>query len=281
MADPKLRTYNAALAIIHLVLGVGFAMYFAKLNAQYGNRPIQGLELSMRDHKLTIAPNNQNVVTGTWSSEAAETLDIGAVQKLLVAFFFITAAFHLNYYLTFDGQYSDMIANSNNYLRWVEYSISSSMMLLVIALLSGLKDRNTYVMIVATNIAMIYTGQVIEEKLQRGEDWRAPMAVGFMLMLAEWSVVIRDFNKRLDEVNTFAAANPSLSNGRVIPSWLRLMVWVLFTFFATFGFISLYGAYSGTSYENVEKLYLLFSLLAKATLGFFLAYGLGIRQERA
>ena len=57
------------------------------------------------------------------------------------------------------------------------------------------------------------------------------------------------------------------------------MIYTLFLFFSSFGFISLYGAYSGTSYENVEKLYLIFSLAAKATLGFFMAYGTGRRQQ--
>jgi len=282
MVSTELRTYNAGLAIIHLVLGVGFSMYFAKLNNQYGDAPVQGLELTMREHHLTIAPGpgvNAPIV-GTWSSQLANTLKIKDLQKMLVSFFFITAAFHLYYYMTFDGKYSDMINNGNNYMRWVEYSITSSLMLLVIAFLSGVKSKEIFGSIVATNIAMIYTGQVIEENVRDGKSWVAPMLVGFMLLISEFMIIIKDFNKRLDEVNTFARAYPARANGRTIPSWLRYMIFVLFAFFGCFGFISVYGAYSGTNFENVEKLYLLFSLLAKATLGFFMAYGLGVRQDR-
>ena len=127
---------------------------------------------------------------------------------------------------------------------------------------------------------MIYTGQVVEDNIRNGKSWIPPMMVGFMLLIAEFSIIIKDFQDRLNEVSEFTTSYPNLSSGRTIPSWLKYMIYVLFAFFSCFGFISLYGAYSGTSYENVEKLYLLFSLAAKATLGFFMAYGLGIRQER-
>jgi hypothetical protein len=280
MVDPKLRAYNAGLAVTHLVLGIGFSMYFAHINKKFAGQEVQGLELSLRTHSLTIAPDANNVVRGTWSSKLLDTLDLSLIQRLLVGFFFVTAAFHLYYAASFDGRYGEMIERGNNYVRWIEYSISSTMMLYVIALLSGVKDKHIYQTIFATNIAMIYTGQVVEDNIREGKSWVAPMAVGFMLLIAEFSIIIRDFNARLEEVDTFSRAYPERSNGRTIPSWLKYMVFVLFAFFSCFGFISLYGAYSGAPYENVEKLYLLFSLAAKATLGFFLAYGLGIRQER-
>jgi hypothetical protein len=197
----------------------------------------------------------------------------------LVGFFLVTAAFHLIYYTTHDGLYTKMINTGNNYLRWVEYSISSTMMLYIIALISGVKDDNIYKSIFAMNVAMIYTGQVVEEKLQRGENWYAPMFVGFMLLMAEFGVIVRDFQSRISDIKTFSDANPSLFNGRTIPDWVKYMIWILFIFFASFGFISLYGAYSGVEYERVEELYLLFSLLAKATLAGFIAYGTSRRQQ--
>ena len=128
------------------------------------------------------------------------------------------------------------------------------------------------------NVAMIYTGQVVEEKIQRGENWYAPMFMGFMLLMTEFTIIVRDFQSRISDIKTFTDANPSLTNGRTIPDWIKYMVWILFLFFSSFGFISLYGAYSGVAYENVERLYLLFSLLAKATLAGFIAYGTSRRQ---
>jgi hypothetical protein len=275
----QLKRYNAVLAIIHLVLAVGFMMYFQRINSLYPNDPIQGIELSIRNHNLELTANQQNQVSGQWVSRQSQIIPIKTVQQLLVGFFLVTAAFHLIYYTTHDGLYTKMINTGNNYLRWVEYSISSTMMLYIIALISGVKDDNIYKSIFAMNVAMIYTGQVVEEKLQRGENWYAPMFVGFMLLMAEFGVIVRDFQSRISDIKTFSDANPSLFNERTIPDWVKYMIWILFIFFASFGFISLYGAYSGVEYERVEELYLLFSLLAKATLAGFIAYGTSRRQQ--
>jgi hypothetical protein len=279
MVSAKLKTYNLILAIIHFVLALSFKAYFSYLNNKYPNTTVQGVELSVRNHVLNIAPDNQSNIVGTWTSKREVEVPIETVQNLLMGFFLVTGAFHLYYYTQHDGNYSKMINNGNNYVRWIEYSISSTMMLYIIAYVSGVKDANVYKSIFSMNIAMIYTGQVVEENIREGKNWYLPMAVGFMLMIAEFAIIIRDFNQRLDDVNKFTTTYPNLTNGRSIPSWLRLMIYVLFLFFSSFGFISLYGAYSGTNYENVEKLYLLFSLLAKATLGAFIAYGTGQRQE--
>ena len=279
MVSAKLKTYNLILAIIHFVLALSFKAYFIYLNNKYPNTTVQGVELSVRNHVLNIAPDNQGTVVGTWTSKREVEVPIETVQNLLMGFFLVTGAFHLYYYTQHDGNYSKMINNGNNYVRWIEYSISSTMMLYIIAYVSGVKDSHVYKSIFSMNIAMIYTGQVVEENIREGKNWYLPMAVGFMLMIAEFAIIIRDFNQRLDDVNKFTTTYPNLTNGRSIPSWLRLMIYVLFLFFSSFGFISLYGAYSGTKYENVEKLYLLFSLLAKATLGAFIAYGTGQRQE--
>ena len=276
-----LRRYNAALAIIHLVLAIGFMMYFQQVNSLYPNDPIQGVELSLRNHNLELTVNQQNQVSGQWVSRQTQVVSIKSLQKLLVGFFLVTAAFHMIYYTTDTkgGLYPEMISTGNNYLRWVEYSISSTMMLYIIAMITGVKDDNVYKSIFAMNVAMIYTGQIVEEKIQKGENWYVPMFMGFMLLMAEFTIIVRDFQSRISDIKTFRDANPSLGNGRMIPNWIKYMVWVLFLFFSSFGFISLYGAYSGIAYEKVEALYLLFSLLAKATLAGFIAYGTSRRQE--
>jgi hypothetical protein len=278
LENVSLKQMNAVLAIIHAALAIGFLGYFQRINEQYPNDAIQGVELSIRNHHLELNLNQQNQVSGQWVSRLVQNVPIQTVQNLLVGFFLVTAAFHTIYYVKDDTLYADMIMAGNNYLRWVEYAISSTMMLYIIAYISGVKDDNIYKSIFAMNIAMIYTGQVVEEKMQRGESWYTPMAIGFLLLMAEFLIIVRDFQSRIADVKAFTDANPSVTNGRTIPDWIKYMVWVLFLFFSSFGFISLYGAYSGIRYESIEKLYLIFSLLAKATLAGFIAYGTSRRQ---
>lgn len=275
---PTLKDYNLGLCILHLVLGIGFAIYFAKVNKDHPNDPLQGVELSTRNHNFTLTFDNQDIPQTSWESKPVKIVSIKVVQNLLVGFFFVTAAFHLVYALTNEGLYRKMISDGNNYLRWIEYSISSTMMLYIIALVSGVKDSNVYRMLFATNIAMVYTGQVIEEKVKEGKDWYPPMMVGFMLLLVEFSIIIKDFRSRMNDIDVSSKLVPSIFGGRTIPKWIQYMVFVLFFFFSSFGFISLVGAYSNMKYETVESIYLLFSLLAKATLAGFIGYGTSQRQ---
>jgi hypothetical protein len=269
----NVKQYNLILAIIHLALGIGFSVYFKKMNDEYPNDAIKGVELSIREHNLEW---NSVRETPVWASYTEKSVSIHTVQYLLVGFFFITAIFHAIYYFTNDGLYTQLIQNQNNYLRWIEYSITSTMMLYVIALISGVKDVNVYRSIFIINIAMIYTGQLVEEKLIKGEDWRIPMILGFALLVVEFLIIVFEFQSRMNNVERIAKA---VGEGKTIPDWIKYMIWILFLFFSSFGFISLYGAYSNSPYESVEKLYLLFSLLAKATLAGFIAYGTSQRQK--
>jgi hypothetical protein len=74
-------------------------------------------------------------------------------------------------------------------------------------------------------------------------------------------------------------ANSIVVGAARMPSWIRYMIIVLFIMFSCFGFVSLYGAASGASFESVEKIYIILSFVAKATLGVFIAYGTGQRQR--
>jgi hypothetical protein len=209
---------------------------------------------------------------------------------MLIAFFVITGSFHLYYYLgnnelkegespTWRTGYTYVIKNQNNFFRWIEYSITATLMLYVIAYTSGVKDTNVYLLLYATNIAMIALGQQVEVAVRDGGDWITPMVTSFLLLFAEFSIIARSFWQRLGQVNAFLEENPSFSNGRRIPSWLNAMIIVLFLFFSCFGFLSLYASIRGTPYETVEKGYIILSFAAKATLGMFIAYGTSQRQQ--
>jgi hypothetical protein len=302
---PSLNSLNLSAAIMHFVLAIGFSIYFAVLNNKYPNQPIQGVELSMRDHVLelnditdgscessdtTYCDSSGNGIVSEWKSKVTANVDIKVIQGLLVSFFFITGSFHLFYYLgngnpedepTWRNGYSRAIKNSNNFYRWIEYSMTATMMLYIIAYTSGVKDTNIYLLLFATNVTMISLGQTIEVAIRDGKDWKLPMFTSFLLLIMEFVVIIRSFWQRLSQVNSFLTTStlPSMTNGRTIPSWLNVMIIILFVFFACFGFVSLYGAYANTKYESLEKTYIILSFVAKATLGAFIAYGTAQRQQ--
>ncbi len=288
-----LKKMNLGAAVLHFVLAIGFGSYFLILNNKYPNDPVEGVELSMRDHALEFSAEDVEgaTVTATWVSKETRVVDIKTLQGMLISFFLITGCFHLFYFLangeiekgketSFNNEYTRVIANGNNFYRWIEYCITSTLMLYIIALSSGVKDTNIYNLIFATNIAMITQGQMVEVAIRDGGDWKTPIITSFLLLFSEFFVIIRDFRNRLNQVDSFLASHPNLANGVRLPKWLAFMIIILFIFFSCFGFISLWGAFNKEKYEQVEYLYILFSFIAKATLGFFLAYGLSQRQSR-
>jgi len=283
-----LKTYNQILSVLHAGLGTGFGLYFNNLNKKYKDQPAMGIDTVYRSHQESYSLENNNLVQ-SWSSVPVESPTINAVQQLISLFFYITSGFHAYYAANVNGQYEKLIQNKNNWVRWIEYSITSTIMLYIIAILSGVKDENVYQSIFAINIAMIHTGQLVEEYANENvvflgktvPKWTIPMVLGFVLLLTEFNIIIKNFNKRIGTLDNFLKANkddPFFKDFQ-FPNWIKYTIFSLFAFFSSFGFISLYGVTTKQSYERTEKLYLLFSALSKATLGSFVAYGLGRRQN--
>lgn len=273
----SLKIYNATASALHFGLGTFFSIYFLSINSTNPNNPTQGIELSLREHSLnfSIDPSNNTVVNTYWTSNEIANPSIQTVQSLIVSYFFITSGFHAFY--ASSEMYDRMIYKSNNYMRWIEYSITSTIMLYVIALLCNVKDTNIYYMIGATNVVMIAQGQAIETAIRDGGDWVTPMISGFVLLVAEFIAIVRNYIQRLNEARSFSKENPTATLQNV-PGWIAYMIIVIFAFFSCFGFVSLLGASLGLEYELIEKIYIVLSFLAKATLGFFVGFGITQRQ---
>lgn len=298
----ELKYLNLAAGIFHIILGIAFSSYFTSINNKYANQPVRGVELSMRSHGINFQVQNTgcaptdsncdssgNIITSGWVSNQDNNVDIKWVHGMLCIFFFITGAFHLFYayseaYGGETGLYRTAISNKNNYFRWIEYSITSTLMLYVIALISGVKDSNVYIMLTMNNVAMIYMGQLIETMVQDQQNpylWIIPMVISWGLLISEWRVIIRDFQARIKQVSDFVNSRSSSSaNTANIPNWIKYTVFILAFFFICFGFISLAGClFYKDQYDSIEYAYIIASFAAKATLGGFIAYGTGQRQQ--
>lgn len=281
----NLQNLNLLACVTHFVLAIGFLCWFIYLNNKYPNDPVKGIELSLREHVLELSAVDDNSdITAAWLSNMTTDVNVKNIQYLLVGFFVITGCFHLFYYLSGkkkDGAYNQVIQNQNNYFRWIEYSITSTIMLFIIAMTSGVKDMNIYYSILVSNLVMIMLGQTVETAVRDKKDWKTPMIGAFLLLVTNFFIIIRNLWQRLDQVNQFLTDHPNNVNvdGKTIPSWIKYMVFVMFFFYASFGFLSLYGAYTGKEYPIIEKGYIILSLVSKAQLGAFIAYGLGQRQQ--
>ena len=104
-------------------------------------------------------------------------------------FLFLSAAFH--WLVAAPGVFGRYIAGleaSHNYFRWAEYSLSSSVMIVLIAMLTGISDIAALIGLFAANAAMIFFGAV-QERYERpgGSLW--PFWLGCVVGIAPWLAI--------------------------------------------------------------------------------------------
>jgi len=258
-----LQKYNMILFIVHLVLMLVFIFYFRRV-LKSDSTPSQ-INLTLYEHIFTFDPNAETFTPGNREAFAFKE---STVSNMIISFFGITAAFHLFYALNPNNLYLAAVKNGNNYFRWIEYSITATMMLVIIAVLSGVKDVQNYFLLVSSAFAMIWTGQWYEtgDKSNRFVS----LIVGFVLLAGAFQVILSAFRKRIAEAR---------SAGFNLPAWLWMTVIILFIFYASFGFVPIAQSTFGGNYRTYEKTYLTLSLASKASLGILVAYGFGQRSQ--
>ncbi|MEZ5341468.1 MAG: heliorhodopsin HeR [Acidimicrobiales bacterium] len=85
-------------------------------------------------------------------------------------FLFLAAFDHIAMALPgINGWYERSLRQGRNYARWAEYSISASLMVVLIAMLVGITDLYALVGIFAANSAMILFGLLMEQANPPGQ----------------------------------------------------------------------------------------------------------------
>lgn len=70
--------------------------------------------------------------------------------------------------------YEGLLERRANYARWIEYSVSASIMIVLIAMFTGIRDIAALLGLFAANSAMILFGLLMERQQQTGRaDWSA------------------------------------------------------------------------------------------------------------
>ena len=120
---------------------------------------------------------------------APTTLFDVSVAWGVALFLFLSAGFH--WLVSAPGVFGRYIAGlerQHNYFRWAEYSLSSSIMIVLIAMLTGISDIAALIAIFAANAAMIFFGAV-QERYEKpgGSLW--PFWMGCIVGIAPWLAV--------------------------------------------------------------------------------------------
>jgi uncharacterized membrane protein len=256
----SLRRFNIIMGAIHLFQGVMMI--------------ILGLTLSqLGDFKLRIF---QNYLVFVETAPGEGYLDFAREQIFTLPFFVLVASFLLISALAhglislprkLNNMYNEDLSKGINRLRWFEYALSSSVMIVLIAYLFGVWDIASLVLIFLVNASMNLFGLVMEQlNSGRSKDeiiW-GPFIWGTIAGLAPWIAIILYM--------TGASAEATAQT----PWFVWAIVGTYFIAFNTFPvnmILQYLGKGKWMNYMYGERGYIVLSLVAKSVLAWLVLVG--------
>ena len=138
------------------------------------------------DFTLPIVARYMSGPPGTTFAEPITVLDT-PVGLTVAIFLGLSAFFHfLVASPQFFGRYSAGLTQNRNYFRWVEYSVSSSVMIVLIAQICGVSDVVAIISIFGVNASMILFGWLQEKYETPGNGGWVPFIFGCIAGIVPW-----------------------------------------------------------------------------------------------
>ncbi|MFT4596358.1 MAG: hypothetical protein ACI9TF_000603 [Paracrocinitomix sp.] len=238
----KLRRFNIIMGGFHLISGV--------LMIVLGN-----------DFKLNVSTFNLNGPPGTPLEDGTLESIFGVPLAWATASFLLLSAFFHFLIASPAGhaRYCQELARGRNRFRWVEYALSSTLMMILISLVTGITDLAALIAIAAVNVSMILFGWIMEMvNMPDGSTWWTPFWFGCIAGTGPWLAIA-----------TYIAVNVSREGSEGPPGFVYGILFSLFFFFNTFA-INQWLQYrrigKWADYLHGERTYIVLSLVAKSVL---------------
>ena len=234
----SLRRWNIGVGIAHLVQG----MFILALSNGFAI-PVEG--------KVQSGP------PGTPLTIDKVFFDL-RFSVAIALFLFLAAADHLLMAMPgISNWYEANLRRGVNYARWIEYSVSASLMIILIAMLPGITNLYALIGLFAINAAMILFGLLMEQvnEPDRPVNWW-PFIFGCLAAIVPWIAIT-------------IALITSESEGGGVPGFVYGIFVSLFLLFNCFG-LNQWLQYRRrgrfANYLYGEKVYIVLSLVAKSAL---------------
>lgn len=187
---------------------------------------------------------------------AADLFDL-RIDLIVAVFLALAAADHLVVGTAARGWYERHIEEGQNPARWYEYSISASLMIVLIAMLTGVTNVVALLAIFGVNAAMILFGLVMERMNANREkvDW-TPFVYGCIVGAIPWICIVIQF--------VLAESNAGGAPGFVYGIFFSLFL--LFNCFALNMWLTYRGRGRWKDPLFAERVYVLLSITAKTAL---------------
>ncbi|MEO0027250.1 MAG: hypothetical protein RL716_581 [Actinomycetota bacterium] len=224
----RIRVYNLVAGLAHLGQAIAMLVIIAALNAQ--------AEFPVTADYMAGPPG---------SPIPPERVELFTVNMGygLVGFLALSALFHF--------------AVLTPYFRWAEYSLSASIMIFLIAQLTGITDVNALFAIFALNAAMILFGALQEKYESPGTKRLLPFIFGSMVGIVPWISVF------------LMVLQPKSENDQQVPGFvvgIMVSIFVAFNTFAVNQWLQYRKVGKWASYLQGERSYITLSLVAKTGL---------------
>lgn len=242
-----LRRFNGIMGFLHLIQGI---LMIALSNAT--TYPIFTNYLNFDLATRSLKPNAQLLYELRFGPAVAAFLLISAIAH----FYLATVGYK---------RYTENLQKGMNPIRFYEYALSSSLMIVLIGMLTGLWDLGAILLIFTLNATMNLFGIMMEYHNQytKRTDWTA-FIYGSIAGIVPWVVILMYF---LGAINS-GEAKP--------PAFVYAIIPTLFVFFNIFA-INMVLQYKKVGpwkdYLFGERFYIVLSLLAKTVLAWLIFAG--------
>jgi hypothetical protein len=256
----KLIKFNKTMGLVHLIQGV-LMMLFAFLVYPTLNDSQSTFTIPVIGNYLEFVLGEGLVLTNT------ETLFELPFLPMTASFLLLSAIFHFLIAFPFKKKYRAGLRVGINQFRWYEYALSSSLMIVLISALFGVRDVAVFALIALSNAAMNLFGLDMEllnqgeSKVGKKVNW-LPFIFGTIIGLAPWLAIA-----------FYIGVNPNLD---AVPVFVWFILGTYFVAFNTFP-INMLLQYLGVGkfkdYLHGERGYIVLSLVAKTLLTWLVLFG--------
>jgi hypothetical protein len=256
----KLVRFNKIMGFIHFLQG-SFMMVFAFVIYPNLTESGSSFEIPVIYYYLSMGETGLELVAGT------EPLFNLPFLPLTASFLLLSALFHFIIAVPYKEKYKADLKLGINKLRWYEYALSSSVMIVLISSLFGVRDVALFSLIALSNAAMNLFGLDMEllnagiDKSEKKVNW-LPFIFGSIIGLAPWVAIA-----------FYIGFNPNLE---LVPGFVWAILATYFIAFNTFP-VNMWLQYAGIGkfkdYLYGERGYIILSLVAKTILTWLVLFG--------
>lgn len=257
----SLKKWNILLAFLHFVQFIG-AITFAALNTNAVN------------FRVPLLTHYAEWLEDTGPKDATQKIATIPLAFVTCALPLMTSFSHLFVVKNFN-QYQENLGNFFNTWRWIEYSVTSTLMFFLIALLFSIYDLSTLLCLCVMNATVMYCGYLMEQHNKdflKGTNavvslkWHS-FWVGSAIGIVQWALLY----------STFSQGDSSNMPAFV---WAAIMTYffLYFVFALNMGNFYRKVANSGQEkfkmyYTQTENNYMWLSLISKSILLWIIIFG--------